>query len=411
MMSMINKYDVAVIGGGPAGIFAAIRALAGGKKTVIIEKNNRLGKKLLITGKGRCNLTNNADISDFFDNIVKNHEFLYSAFYSFTNKDLMEFFEKSGVPLKVERGERVFPLSDKSMDILNALKKHIKNAKIIFEAAEELIINDGKAEGVVLSSKERIYADSVILATGGLSYPLTGSTGDGHRMAKAAGHRITKLKPALVPLILNGDIPKRLEGLSLKNIGVKLLNDKSKILYDDFGEMLFTSKGVSGPVILSMSSFVEDGRESSLVIDLKPALSEQKLDERIRRDFQKYSNKNFINSLSDLLPSRLIDIIAEESGIEKTKKVNQITALERKNLLNLLKNFTFQIKCKGSINEAIITDGGVETSEINPSTMESKIIKGLFFAGEIIDVHGYTGGFNLQIAFSTAYLAGESCCI
>ena len=220
MMSTINKYDVAVIGGGPAGIFAAIRALAGGKKTVIIEKNNRLGKKLLITGKGRCNLTNNADISDFFDNIVKNHEFLYSAFYTFTNKDLMEFFEKSGVPLKVERGERVFPSSDKSMDILNALKKHIKNAKIIFEAAEELIINDGKAEGVVLAGKERIYADSVILATGGLSYPLTGSTGDGHRMAKAAGHRITKLKPALVPLILNGDIPKRLEGNLLKISGL-----------------------------------------------------------------------------------------------------------------------------------------------------------------------------------------------
>ncbi len=409
MMSMINKYDVAVIGGGPAGMFAAIRAVMGGKKTVIIEKNNRLGKKLLITGKGRCNLTNNADISDFFDSIVKNREFLYSAFYTFTNKDLMEFFESSGVPLKVERGERVFPVSDKSMDILNALKKHIKNVKIIFEPAEEILIKDGKAEGVALKSGEKIYADSVILATGGLSYPLTGSTGDGHRMAKAAGHRITKLKPALVPLILHSDTPKKLEGLSLKNVGVKLINDKGKTVYDDFGEMLFTAKGVSGPVILSMSSFVEDGKESSLVIDLKPALSEQKLDERIRRDFAKYSNKNFINSLSDLLPSRLIEIIAEESGIEKTKKVNQITAQERKKLLNLLKNFTFKVKCKGSINEAIITDGGIDTAQINPSTMESKIINGLFFAGEIIDVHGYTGGFNLQIAFSTAYLAGESC--
>lgn len=408
MMSVINKYDVAVIGGGPAGIFAAIRALKKGKKTVIIEKNNRLGKKLLITGKGRCNLTNNADISDFFNNIVKNHEFLYSAFYSFTNRDLMEFFEQSGVALKVERGERVFPASDKSMDILSALKKHIKNAKIIFEPAEELIIEDKAVKGVILKSRERVYADSVILATGGLSYPLTGSTGDGHRMAKQAGHKITKLKPALVPLILKGDIPKKLEGLSLKNIGVKLVNDKGKITYDDFGEMLFTAKGVSGPVILSMSSFVEDGKDSNLVIDLKPALSEQKLDERIRRDFSKYSNKNFINSLSDLLPSRLIEIIVDKTGIDKNKKANQITAEERKKLLNILKNFSFDIKCKGSINEAIVTDGGIETGEINPSTMESKVIKGLFFAGEIIDVHGYTGGFNLQIAFSTAYLAGEN---
>lgn len=409
MMSMINKFDVAVIGGGPAGLFAAGRLIERGKKTVIIEKNNRFGKKLLITGKGRCNLTNNADISEFFDNIVKNPDFMYSSLYTFTNTDLMDFFEKSGVELKVERGERVFPKSDKSMDILTALKDYVKKATFIFnKSAERIITEDNTIKGVELSDGEIIYADSVILATGGLSYPVTGSTGDGYKMAKEAGHRITKLKPALVPLILNGDIPKRLEGLSLKNVQVRLLDERGKKLYEDFGEMLFTAKGVSGPVILSMSSFVQDGRDAILSIDLKPALSEEKLDERIRRDFQKYSNKNYINSLSDLLPKKLIDIIAELSGIDKEKKVNQITAKERKSLLNVLKNFRFDIKCKGSINEAIITDGGIDVSEINPSTMESKIIKGLYFAGEIIDVHAYTGGFNLQIAFSTAYLAAEN---
>ena len=408
-MSMINKFDVAVIGGGPAGLFAAGRLIERGKKTVIIEKNNRFGKKLLITGKGRCNLTNNADISEFFDNIVKNPDFMYSSLYTFTNTDLMDFFEKSGVELKVERGERVFPKSDKSMDILTALKDYVKKATFIFnKSAERIITEDNTIKGVELSDGEIIYADSVILATGGLSYPVTGSTGDGYKMAKEAGHRITKLKPALVPLILNGDIPKRLEGLSLKNVQVRLLDERGKKLYEDFGEMLFTAKGVSGPVILSMSSFVQDGRDAILSIDLKPALSEEKLDERIRRDFQKYSNKNYINSLSDLLPKKLIDIIAELSGIDKEKKVNQITAKERKSLLNVLKNFRFDIKCKGSINEAIITDGGIDVSEINPSTMESKIIKGLYFAGEIIDVHAYTGGFNLQIAFSTAYLAAEN---
>lgn len=405
---MINKYDVAVIGGGPAGLFAAGRAIERGKKTVIFEKNNRFGKKLLITGKGRCNLTNNADISDFFDSIVKNPEFMYSALYSYTNAELKEFFENAGVPLKVERGERVFPVSDRSSDILDVLKKYVKKADVIYSSAEKILEENGSVCGVCTKDGKTVYADSVILATGGLSYPLTGSTGDGYRMAKELGHKVTKLKPALVPLILEGELPKRLEGLSLKNVGVKLISDSGKKIYEDFGEMLFTSKGVSGPVILSMSSFVPDGRVSYLSIDLKPALSEEKLDERIRRDFSKYSNKNYINSLDDLLPKKLIDVVAELSEIDKNKKVNQITAKERKNLLSVLKNLEFQIKCKGSINDAIITDGGIDVSGINPSTMESKIVKGLFFAGEIIDVHAYTGGFNLQIAFSTARLAAES---
>lgn len=404
----MKKYDVAVIGGGPAGLFAAGRASERGLKVALVEKNNMTGKKLLITGKGRCNVTNNADISDFFDFIVKNHEFLYSAFYGFTNHQLMEFFEKSGVPLKVERGERVFPASDRSADILKALKKYCNDVDVIYKEAKSVINGDGAVKGVELSDGEQILADSVILATGGLSYPKTGSTGDGYRMAKEAGHRVTKLKPALVPLIAYGDVPKKLEGLSLKNVGVSLKNEDGKTLYEDFGEMLFTSNGVSGPVILSMSSFVPDGRESHILIDLKPALSEEKLDERIRRDFEKYSNKNFANSLDDLLPKKLIPVVVSLSGIDGFKKVNQITSAERKNLLKLLKGFRLDIKCKGSINDAIITDGGIEVKEINPSTMESKIIKGLYFAGEIIDVHGYTGGFNLQIAFSTGYLAGDS---
>lgn len=404
----MKTYDVIVIGGGPAGLFAAGRASERGLKVALCEKNSMTGKKLLITGKGRCNVTNNADISDFFDFIVKNPEFLYSSFYSFTNLQLMEFFENNGVPLKVERGERVFPASDRSADILKALKKYTNNVDIIYKEVKSLIIRGGEIKGVALSEGEELSGKSVILATGGLSYPKTGSTGDGYRMAKEAGHRITKLKPALVPLIAYGDIPKRLEGLSLRNIGVSLKNENGKKLYEDFGEMLFTSNGVSGPVILSMSSFVPDGREAYIEIDLKPALSEEKLDERIRRDFDKYSNKNFANSLDDLLPKKLIPVAIELSGIDGGKKVNQITSAERKSLLNILKGLRLDIKCKGSINDAIITDGGIEVKEINPSTMESRIVKGLYFAGEIIDVHGYTGGFNLQIAFSTGYLAGNS---
>ncbi|MBR4892680.1 MAG: NAD(P)/FAD-dependent oxidoreductase [Clostridia bacterium] len=401
--------DVVVIGGGPAGLMAAGTALKSGKKVIIVEKNNILGKKLLITGKGRCNVTNGADIREFFDFIVRNPRFLYSAFYNFTNLDVMNFFEGYNVPLKEERGKRIFPVSDRSNDILSALKQYTKGAEKIFVKAEKIIVEDNKVTKVKLSDNRIINCNSVVVATGGMSYPLTGSTGDGYNFVKPLGHTITELKPALVPVVLKSRYPKMLEGLSLKNISVNLTDENGKVVYSDFGEMVFTSNGVSGPVILSMSSFVEDSKDYTLSIDLKPALDYEKLEKRILADFSKYNNKNFSNGLFELLPKKIIPVIIELSGINPDTKINQITKEERKNLLNLLKNLTFKVKCKGSIDEAIITDGGVNVKEINPKTMESKLVQGLFFAGEIIDVHGYTGGFNLQIAFSTGYTAGMNC--
>lgn len=401
--------DVVIIGGGPAGIMAAGTAKNYGKKAVIVEKNDILGRKLLITGKGRCNVTNGADISEFFDNIVKNPRFLYSAFYSFTNEDLMNFFESYDIPLKVERGKRVFPKSDKSNDILRGLKKYIEDVTVIYKKATDVLTHDNKITGVKLADGTIINTESVIIATGGLSYPKTGSTGDGYKFAKKMGHTVSDLKPSLVPLVLEGKYPKRLEGLSLKNIKVTLEDENGKELYYDFGEMVFTSDGVSGPVILSMSNYVEDNKKYKLSIDLKPALEEEKLEKRILSDFTKYQNKNFANALNDLLPKKLIPVIIELSKIDPFTKVNQVTKEERKRLLSLVKDFEFIVKSKGSIDEAIITDGGINVKEINPKTMESKIISGLYFAGEVIDVHGYTGGFNLQIAFSTGYLAGMNC--
>lgn len=401
--------DVIVIGGGPAGLMAAGIAQKNGRKTVLLEKNDMLGKKLLITGKGRCNVTNGADISEFFDNIVKNSNFLYSSFYSFTNDDLMNFFEDYGIPLKVERGKRVFPKSDKSNDILRGLKKHINDVNVIYKKATDILTDGDKVTGVKLSDGTIINAESVVVATGGMSYPKTGSTGDGYKFAKKLGHSVTDLKPSLVPLLLNGKYPKKLEGLSLKNIEVKLIDENNKEIYRDFGEMVFTSKGVSGPVILSTSAYVSDNKKYKLSIDLKPALDFEKLEKRVISDFSKYQNKNFANSLNDLLPKKLIPVIVEASGIDPFVKINQVTKEERKRLVDIIKDFNFEIKGKGSIDEAIITDGGVNVKEINPKTMESKLVKGLYFAGEIIDVHGYTGGFNLQIAFSTGYLAGMNC--
>ena len=401
--------DVVVIGGGPAGLMAAGTAFLSGKKTVLVEKNNILGKKLLITGKGRCNVTNGADISEFFDFVVRNPRFLYSAFYNFTNTDVIDFFENYGIPLKEERGKRIFPVSDRSNDILSGLKKYTESVDKIFVKATGIVVKDNVVKGVKLADGKVIECESVVVATGGLSYPLTGSTGDGYKFAKLNGHTVTELKPALVPLILNSKYPNLLEGLSLKNVKVMLSDENQKELYSDFGEMVFTKNGVSGPVILSMSSFVNDNSKHKLIIDLKPALDFEKLEKRVLSDFSKFTNKDFSNALSELLPKKMIPVIVELSGINPSKKVNQITKEERKNLISLLKNLTFEIKSKGNIEEAIVTDGGINVKEINPKTMESKLVKGLFFAGEIIDVHAYTGGFNLQIAFSTGYTAGINC--
>lgn len=406
---MNNDTRVAVIGGGPAGMIASAVAALEGKKVVLFEKNDFLGKKLLITGKGRCNVTNNADISEFIKNVPVNGNFLYSAFYSFTNDDLIELLNSLGVETKVERGNRVFPVSDKAKDVVNALAKYVLDCgvKVIKVSAIKVMANEDGSKTVVLADKRAVKCDSVVIATGGVSYPLTGSTGDGYKFAKDLGHTITELKPSLVPLTVKEDYIGRLQGLSLKNISITLKSDNKKI-YDDFGEMLFTHYGLTGPVILSASSHMRKNASYKISIDLKPALDESALDKRVLRDFENLKNKDFANSLDELLPKKLIPVIVELSGIPPHKKVNEITREERKALVSLLKNMEFEISGFRPIKEAIITSGGINVKEINPATMESKIIPGIFFAGEIIDVDAYTGGFNLQIAFSTGYLAGKN---
>ncbi|MCI7208046.1 MAG: NAD(P)/FAD-dependent oxidoreductase [Clostridium sp.] len=405
---------VVVIGGGPAGMMAAATAADNGAEVILLEKQHRLGRKLLITGKGRCNITNDCDVEELIENVPTNGKFLYSAFYTFTNYDAINMFNSLGLKTKTERGKRVFPESDKALDVAKALEKQVKdkNVKVILNAkVNKIVTKDDKIEKVIYNNNESIKCDSVILATGGLSYPLTGSTGDGYKFAKDLGHTIVSPKPSLIGIEVRENFVKDLEKLALRNVSIKVLNSKNKKIYDDFGEMEFTKYGLDGPIIKSASCRMKDTSKENykIVLDLKPALDEEKLDKRIIKDFTKYTNKNFENSLDDLLPKKLIPIIVELSEIPRHTKVNQISKQQRLNLVHLLKNITFTVKRYRPIEEAIITSGGIKVSEINASTMESKIIENLFFAGEIIDVDAYTGGFNLQIAYSTAYLAGINC--
>lgn len=426
---------VIVIGGGPAGMMAAITAKKSNNEVTLLEKNATLGKKLSITGKGRCNITSSLEnMDDFIKNTPGNGKFLYSSFRNFTNKDIIKLLN---IPTKVERGNRIFPVSDKAQDVVNAFEKQLKGVKIIKDIKVEEILtenlddnnnnccnhnfnnnenenNNSKSTIIraigVKTNKGNYYADKIILATGGKSYPLTGSTGDGYEMAKKLGHTITEIKPSLVAMTVKKNSLQdcqELQGLTLKNVSIQLIENKKNI-YKDFGEMLFTHFGVSGPIILSASSHLVRTKmiKPKIIVDMKPALSSEKLEDRILRDFKKYQNKEIKNALNDLLPQKMIPVIIRKSNINFEKKVNEITKEERKQLINSIKNFTIEIEGFRSIDEAIITAGGVSIKEINPKTMESKIVKGLYFAGEIIDVDAYTGGFNLQIAYSTGYTAG-----
>jgi len=400
---------VIVVGGGPAGMMAAISA-ANKNKVTLIEKNPKLGKKLFITGKGRCNVTNSKDISEFFDNIPVNPTFLYSSLYTFTNENTMDFFNKLGIELKVERGNRVFPKSDKSSDIIKGLEKELINKKVevlLNSNVVEVSKSENKINYLALDNGNKIYGDYFIFATGGVSYPQTGSTGDGYKFSKELGHSVVEPKAALVPIEVKEQYIKDLQGLSLVNVELSI-KDIEKTLYKEFGEMIFTHFGISGPIVLSASRVVNNRRNLTAVINLKPALTKEELDKRIQKDFIKYSNKDFKNSLNDLLPQKLINTIIVLSNIDENKKVNSITKEERRTLVDLLQNFKLEIKGLRPIAEAIITSGGINTKEIDPSTMKSKIVDNLYFAGELIDVDAYTGGFNIQIALSTGYLAGSS---
>ena len=414
---------VIVIGGGPAGMMAAITSAENENEVILLEKNKGLGKKLLITGKGRCNITSSLPMEDFIKNTPGNGMFLYSAYNKFTNQDIISFLKKQGLDVKEERGNRIFPVTDKSQDVLNCFEKklkNLKNVKIMYEMpVSEILINEEKRiTGVKCKNGAIINAEKVILATGGKSYPLTGSTGDGYEMAKKLGHTITKIKPSLVPLeTYEQDLHRSLQGLSLRNVKIKMVDTcKNKTIYEDFGEMLFTHFGVSGRVILSGSAHLVryknidellKNKKIKLLIDLKPALTEEKLNDRILRDFGDFKNKNFKNSLDKLLPQKLIPVIIERSGINPDKQVNSITKQERIQIVKLLKEFEVTIKNFRRIEDGIITAGGISIKEVNPKTMESKLISGLYFAGEILDVDSYTGGFNLQIAYSTGFVAGE----
>ena len=414
--------EVIVIGGGPAGMMAAITAAEYGNQVTIIEKMPSFGKKLLVTGKGRCNITSSLYMSEFIKNTPGNGTFLYSAFQNYTNADIIEFLKKQGLEVKEERGNRIFPVTDRSIDVLECFKNKIKELgikQILNTRVQKILVKESEVIGV-RTEREILRADRIILATGGKSYPLTGATGDGYKIASELGHKIIEIKPSLVPLeVYEKEECKELQGLSLRNVEIKIVDtEKQKIIYEDFGEMIFTHFGISGPIILSGSAhlvrykdikYLLKEKKIKIYIDLKPALTEEQLDERILRDFKEFKNKQFKHSLDKLLPQKLIPVIIKKSRINPDKKVNEITREERKQIVNLLKYYEITIKEFRPVEEAIITSGGINTKEINPKTMESKIIKGLYFAGEIIDVDAYTGGFNLQIAYSTGYTAGMHC--
>lgn len=404
---------VIVIGGGAAGAVAAIFAARNGHRVELFEKNEKIGKKLFITGKGRCNVTNAGDMDALFDAVKSNPKFLYSAFYSFTNEQAMDFFEELGVRLKVERGNRVFPESDHSSDIIHALKHELEQLGVEIHFCTEVkdvLVEHEKFTGIVLKNGKKVSGDACVVATGGISYASTGSTGDGYRFAEKTGHKVTELYPSLVPMEVKEWYAKELQGLSLRNVRGTILDGKKK-LYDEFGEMLFTHYGVSGPIIISASSVVGkklQDKELTLQIDLKPALSREQLDQRVLRDFEENKNKQFKNAVDKLFPAKLKPIMIELSGISPEKKVNEISKEERLYFVDLIKNFKMTLTGLRSYNEAIITKGGVSVKDIDPGTMESKKITGLYFAGEVLDLDALTGGFNLQIAWSTGYLAGIS---
>ena len=409
---MISK-KILIIGGGAAGLLCAITAAEQGASPVILERNPRPARKVMITGKGRCNVTNNCSVQELIASVPQNGRFLYSAFYQFTPQDMMDLRENYGLPLKTERGNRVFPQSDKAVDVVDTLVRQVKNARVPIrqERVTRLILEDDQVLGAETESGQKFFADAVVICTGGASYPQTGSTGDGYTLARQAGHTVTPLRPSLIPFTSEDPMCKNMQGLSLRNIAVHLIQRaNNKVLYEDFGEMLFTQFGVSGPVVLSASSHLRDIRPGDyfLRIDLKPALTEEQLDLRLQRDFQKYSNHDFSNAFSELLPQKMVPVFVRKTGIAPDWKVHQLTREMRQQVNFTMKHFDVPLSGFRPIEEAIITSGGVNVKEINPKTMESKLVKGLYFAGEVLDVDAYTGGFNLQIAWSTGRLAGKS---
>ena len=411
------KKRVIVIGGGASGMMAALTAAENDAEVMLLEKNDRLGKKMLITGKGRCNVTTDKEIDEMIRSFVHNGKFLYTAFNSFSNQQVQQFFEDAGVPLKVERGERVFPVSDQSKDIVNALRRKLQEAGVdlwLNAAVKEVLLEDGKAVGVLLPNGKKLLADSVIIATGGASYPGTGSTGDGYRFAEKAGHTVVNLRPSLIPLECAEGYVKALQGLSLKNVTLTIETAEGKKLAQEFGEMLFTHFGISGPIVLTSSykavDYWQKNKQPLLgSIDFKPALSREKLDARLLREFEEQNKKQLKNSLHTLMPSKLIPVFIQRCGISPDKALHQITKEERQRMVDLLKDFRFTIFKARPLEEAIVTAGGISVKEVSPKTMESKLVKNLYFIGEVLDVDGMTGGFNLQAAFSTGYLAGIAC--